>query len=81
MSMREVIESMEHDDFSKCINPPEHNLDSVADIKIFPDLSQWVVCPFCGKKAIKILPDTKIHKMPYKCKGSKCQKEFLVNVE
>ncbi len=80
MSMREVIESMEHDDFSKCMNLPEHNLDIVADIKIFTDLSQWVACPFCGKKAIKILPDTKIHKMPYKCKGSKCQKEFLVNV-
>ena len=80
MSMREVIESMEHDDFSKCMNLPEHNLDIVADIKIFPNLSQWVICPFCGKKAIKILPDTKIHKMPYKCKGSKCQKEFLVNV-
>lgn len=81
MSMREVIETMEHDDFSKCMKPPEHNLDIVANIKIFPNLSQWVVCPFCGKKAIKILSYTKIHKMPYKCKGSKCQKEFLVNVE
>lgn len=77
MSMTEVIYSMSDAEFGKYINLP----DSVADIKIFPDLSQWVVCPFCGKKAIKILPDTKIHKMPYKCKGSKCQKEFLVNVE
>lgn len=41
----------------------------------------WVVCPYCYKKLIKLLPDTKIHNMPYKCKGSKCQKEFLVNVE
>lgn len=81
MSMREVIEAMEHDDFSKNMNPPEPGWDGIADVKIFPDLSQWVVCPFCGKKAIKILPDTKIHKMPYKCKGSKCRKEFLVNVE
>lgn len=81
MGMREVIESIEHDTFSGHTNPPEDKLDSVADIKIFPDLSSWAVCPFCGKKAIKILPDTRIHKMPYKCKGSKCQKEFLVNLE
>lgn len=81
MAMRDVIEAMEQDNFSKFMNPPEPGWDGIADVKIFPDLSQWVVCPFCGKKAIKILPDTKIHKMPYKCKGSKCQKEFLVNVE
>lgn len=81
MSMREVIESMERDDFSEYMNPPKLGRGGVADVKIFPDLSQWVVCPFCGKKVIKIFPDTKIHKMPYKCKGSKCQKEFLVNVK
>lgn len=81
MAMREVIETIEHDAFSKCMNHLEDKWGGVAELKIFPDLSQWVVCPFCGKKAIKIFPDTKIHKMPYKCKGSKCQKEFLVNVE
>lgn len=81
MAMREVIETIELDAFSKCMNHPEDKWDGVAELKIFSDLSQWVVCPFCGKKAIKVLPDTKIHKMPYKCKGSKCQKEFLVNVE
>ncbi len=53
---------------------------SIADIRKFED-SVWVTCPYCGKKAIKLLPDTKIYKMPYKCKGSKCKKEFLVNVE
>lgn len=40
----------------------------------------WIVCPYCGKKALKILPATKIHRMPYKCKGSNCKKEFMVNV-
>ena len=29
---------------------------------------------------IKILPDTKIHKMPYICKARKCKKSFIVNV-
>lgn len=81
MSMTEVIYAMSDAEFGKYINLPEDGWDGVADVKIFPDLSEWVVCPFCGKKAIKILPDTKIHKMPYKCKGSKCKKEFLVNVE
>lgn len=63
------------------MNPPTDGWDGIANIKAFPDLSRWVVCPYCGKKAIRVLPETKIHKMPYKCRGSKCKKEFLVNVE
>lgn len=81
MAMQEIIEAMKQDDFSKYMNAPEPGRENMAYTKIFPDLSEWVVCPFCRKKAIKILPDTKIHNMPYKCKGSKCKKEFLVNVE
>lgn len=81
MSMQEAINSVQPGAFEKCMNLPEDGWDGIADIKTFPDQSRWVVCPWCRKKAIKILSDTKIHKMPYKCKGSKCQKEFLVNVE
>lgn len=62
------------------MNPPEDGWNGIADIKIFPDGTRWIVCPFCQKKAIKILPDTKIHNMPYKCRGSNCRKEFIVNV-
>lgn len=29
---------------------------------------------------MKILPETRIYKMPYKCKNSKCRKDFSVHV-
>lgn len=61
------------------MNPPESGWDGVADIRIFEN-GKWVTCPYCGKKLIKVLPDTKIHKMPYICKASRCRKEFLVEV-
>ena len=81
MAMCEVIEAMKRNDFSKCMNPPEPGWDGIADVKIFPDLSQWAVCPFCGKKAIKILPETKMKKVPWKCRNNKCKKSFFINVE
>lgn len=68
------------DKFRSCMNPPGDGFDGTATVKIFPDSSRWVVCPWCGKKAVKILPETRILKMPYKCKNSKCQKEFIVHV-
>ena len=63
-------------DFSKAMNPPEDGFDGRADVK-----AGWVVCPNCQKKQFKVNPDTKIEKMPYKCKNSKCRKEIIVNVE
>lgn len=66
--------------FEKSMNPPEDGFDGQADIEVFPD-GKWVVCPYCTKKQFKIDPDTKIKKMPYKCKNSKCRKEMIVNVE
>ena len=68
------------DKFRHCMNPPEDGFDGTATVKIFPDNSSWAVCPWCGKKAVKILPETRILKMPYKCKNSKCRKEFIVHV-
>lgn len=68
------------DKFRHCMNPPEDEFDGIAAVKIFPDSSRWAVCPWCGKKAVKILPETRILKMPYKCKNSKCRKEFIVHV-
>ena len=63
-------------DFSKAMNPPEDGFDGRADVK-----AGWVVCPYCQKKQFKVNPDTKIEKMPYKCKNSKYRKEIIVNVE
>ncbi len=78
MSMTEVIQEMSGRDFSEFMTVPTWN--SEAETKKFKD-GKWVICPFCNKKLIKILPDTKIHKMPYICKASKCRQSFIVNVE
>ncbi|PJJ27801.1 hypothetical protein [Lacrimispora celerecrescens] len=80
MSISRVIESIERDAFSRSMNLPENGFDGQADVKVFPDGSRWATCPWCDKKAIKILPETKIHMMPYKCKNSKCEKEFIINL-
>lgn len=66
---------------ANAMNLPEDGWDGIADIKTFPDTSQWVVCPWCGKKAVRLLPDTHIHMMPWKCRNNKCKKEFIVNLE
>lgn len=77
MSMAEIIQEMSGQSFEKFMNAPTWNGE--AETKEFKD-GKWVTCPFCGKKQIKILPDTKIHKMPYICKASKCRQSFIVNV-
>lgn len=79
MSMADVINSIEHDAFKRCMNQPEEGFDGIADVKVFPDGSCWAVCPWCGKKAVKILPETRIFRMPHKCRNSKCGRNFLVN--
>lgn len=66
---------------ANAMNLPQDGWDGIADIKTFPDLSCWITCPWCSKKAVKILPQTKIHMMPWKCKNNKCGKEFIINVE
>lgn len=40
----------------------------------------WVHCCHCGKKQFSITDETKIAKLPWKCKASGCRKEFEVNV-
>ena len=78
--MAGYISNSGYDDFQEHMNSPEDGFDGIADIKTFPDGSRWAVCPWCGKKAVKILPETRIFKMPYKCKNSKCRKDFTVHV-
>lgn len=80
MRMSDVINSIEYDAFQRCMNPPESVFDGIAGVRTFPDGNRWIVCPWCGKKVIKVLPETRIFKMPYKCKNSKCRKEFTVHI-
>ena len=40
----------------------------------------WAVCPVCSKgKLLKLLPGTRVHNLPCKCK--KCGQESIVNIE
>lgn len=78
--MTDVINRIEQDIMRQCMNQPEDGFDGIATVKTFTDSSRWVVCPWCGKKVVKILPETRIFKMPYKCKNSKCRREFTVHV-
>ena len=80
MSINKVIEAIEHDAFSRVMNPSEDGFDGQADIEVFSGGNRWAICPYCQKKAIKILPETKAHMLPHKCKNSKCEKEFIINV-
>lgn len=80
MSMRDVIETIEHDAFDRCMNLPEDGFDGQADIKTFPDGSRWAVCPYCGKKALKITDKTQIKGLQMQCKGSNCKKKFDVEI-
>lgn len=80
MSMRDVIETIEHDAFAKVMNVPEDGFDGQAEVRTFTDGSRWVICPWCGKKALKILPETRIENLTMKCSGSNCKKYFDVTV-
>ena len=80
MSMRDVINSIEHEAFARAMNLPQDGFDGQAEVKTFPDGTRWIVCPWCGKRALKIQSDTKIESLMIKCRGSNCKKEFWVNI-
>lgn len=51
-----------------------------VSIEVDEDGNKWVVCPHCNKKAIQVLPETKISMLPYVCKNNKCpKKKFVIN--
>lgn len=66
-------------DISQYMNKPEP-CDGKGMIKTFPNGEQWIVCPFCYKKALKIDKYTRIEHLTIKCKGSNCKKEYEINV-
>ena len=83
MSITDAIKDMEKHmgmDFGKYMNEPlSHNGQAYIqrDYKTGKD---YVCCPHCSKKNFMITDETRIHKLPWKCKGSNCRKEFEVNV-
>ena len=85
MSITEIIDDMTRemvgsDGFERYMNTPlPHNNQGYVQ-KDYKTGVLWVHCCHCGKKQFSITEETKIHKLPWKCKASGCRKEFEVNV-
>lgn len=85
MSITDAIKDMEKHmgidtEFSDYMNAPlPHNNQGYVQ-RDYKTGILWVHCCHCGKKQFSITDETRIHKLPWKCKGSSCKKEFEVNV-
>lgn len=85
MSITEAIKDMEKHmgmdkNFSEYMNAPlPHNNQGYVQ-RDYKTGVLWVHCCHCGKKQFSITDETKIAKLPWKCKASGCRKEFEVNV-
>ena len=60
------------------MNPPEES-DGKAYVS-WRDGERWLYCPYCDKKQFPLLPATQIKHLLFKCKNSKCKKEFMIDV-
>lgn len=84
MSITDAIKDMEKhmgiDNFEDYMNAPlSHNNQGYVQ-RDYKTGKLYVCCPHCSKKNFMITNETKIHKLPWKCKASGCRKEFEVNV-
>lgn len=84
MSITDAIKDMEKhmgiDDFEDYMNAPlPHNNQGYVQ-RDYKTGKLWVHCCYCSKKQFCITEETKIYKLPWKCKGSNCKMEFEVNV-
>lgn len=85
MSITDAIKDMEKHmgmdkNFSEYMNAPlPHNNQGYVQ-RDYKTGVLWVHCCHCGKKQFSITDETKIAKLPWKCKASGCRKEFEVNV-
>lgn len=65
---------------SNIMNPPEPPDGQAYIEKDYRTGELFVMCPYCGKKNLKIRETTRISNLTLKCKGSSCKKLFEVNV-
>ena len=61
------------------MNPP-NGMRYQAEIQS-EGIYDWVVCPYCGKRAFMITPGAVIRGQLFKCRGSNCKREFEVNFD
>lgn len=79
MSLGEVIESIQKEAFSRCMNPPEPP-EGNSVITYDGKNQKWISCPYCGKKLMPLTPGAHIIGQVMRCKNSTCKKDFMVNI-
>ena len=83
MGITDAIKDMEKHmgmDFGKYMNEPLPHSGQAYIQRDYKTGKLWECCPHCGKRNFMITDETRIYKLPWKCKGSNCRKEFEVNV-
>lgn len=85
MSIIDIIDDMTQEmvgdsDFERYMNKPLPPSNQAYVQRDYKTGKLWVHCPYCSKKNFSITDETVIHKLPWKCKGSNCKREFEVNV-
>ncbi len=80
MNMSDGNDSIEYKVLKFAMNPPEPPDGQTYIEKDYRTGELFVICPYCGKKNLKIRENTRISNLTLKCKGSSCKKLFEVNV-
>lgn len=84
MSITDAIKDMEKHmgmDFGKYMNEPLPHDGQAYIQRDYKTGKDYICCPYCGKKNLKIRDDTQISNLELKCKGSGCKSTFLVNIK
>lgn len=86
MSITEIIDDMTRemvgsDGFERHMQPPLSHHNQAYVQRDYKTGELFVMCPYCGKKNLKIRDDTQISNLELKCKGSGCKSTFLVNIK
>lgn len=42
---------------------------------------RYMCCPYCGKRNFPVNHGARVFNLVYKCRGSNCKREFLVNIK
>ena len=85
MSITDAIKDMEKhmgvdEYFSEYMNAPLPHDNQGYVQRDYKTGILWECCPHCGKRNFSITEETRIHKLSWKCKASKCRRDFEVNV-
>lgn len=83
MSITDAIKDMEKHmgmDFSDYMNEPFPHNEQAYIQRDYKTGTDYICCPFCGKKNFPLTPGAHITGQKFKCKGSNCKMKFEVNI-